>query len=112
MENQVQPQHVSVTHMPAPSNGFGTAAMVIGIISVVLALIPVIGLFAWITSPLAFIFGLIGLTKSPKGGAIAGVVLGAIGLAICLLWATVFGAAVTAATAAGESDKPVLSDTN
>lgn len=103
MENQIQPQHVYVSHQERPSNGLGTTAMVLGIVSVVLAFIPVIGLVAWITSPLALIFGLIGLTKRPKGGAITGVVLGIIGLLICLLWATIFGAAISGAASTANS---------
>ncbi|WP_143084790.1 hypothetical protein [Novosphingobium sp. CF614] len=99
MENQQQPQQFVVTHTQAPSNGLGTSAMVLGIVSIVLAFIPVLGLIAWITSPLALILGLIGVTKNPKGGAITGIVLGAIGIAVCLLWASMFGAIIAAGSA-------------
>ncbi|WP_439567741.1 hypothetical protein [Sphingopyxis sp.] len=98
MDNQ--PQHIVITQSAPPSNGLGTTAMILGIISLVFAFIPLIGFIAWITSPLALIFGLIGVTKAPRGGAIAGIVLGGIAFAICLLWATIFGAAMAAGSGA------------
>jgi hypothetical protein len=87
------------------SNGMGTAAMVIGIIAVILAFIPLLGLISWILAPLAIIFGIIGMTRqnAPKGAAIAGVATGGVALVVCLLWALVFGAAMS--TAAQEQAK-------
>ncbi|MCX4983790.1 DUF4190 domain-containing protein [Streptomyces sp. NBC_00572] len=80
----------------SPSNGMGTAAMVLGIISVA-------GFCMWgvgtILGILALIFGIIGLKKAGRGEAtnrgmaVAGVVLGVIGLLISavflgfLIWA-------------------------
>jgi hypothetical protein len=98
MENQPQPQpqHVFITQTAPPSNGLGTAAMVLGIISVVFVFIPILGLVAWITSPLALIFGLIGLGRAPKGGAITGVVTGCIGIAVCIMWVSALVAAASA----------------
>ncbi|MGW5423557.1 DUF4190 domain-containing protein [Streptomyces sp. NPDC003943] len=70
---------------PAPSNGMGTAAMVLGIIAVA-------GFCLWgfgaLLGILALIFGIIGLKKAGRGEAtnrgmaIAGVVLGAVGILI------------------------------
>ena len=87
------------------SNSMGTAAMVLGIIALVLSFIPVIGMISWILAPLAIIFGIIGMNKVgvPKGGAIAGLVTGGIALLICLLWVIAFGAAV--GNAAAEADR-------
>jgi hypothetical protein len=78
------------------TNSMGTAAMVIGIIALVLSLIPVIGFISWVLAPLAIIFGIIGLNNkngAPKGGAIAGVATGGVALLICFLWLVAFGAA-------------------
>jgi len=80
-------------------NGMGTASMVLGIIGLVLAFIPFLGLFSWVLAPLAIIFGLIGISKgnAPKGQAIAGLATGGVALALCLLWAIAFGAALSGA---------------
>ena len=94
--------HVHVNTVAERSNGMATAALVIGVIGLILAFIPIIGMISWILSPLAIIFGAVGLnavnkTGVGKGGAITGIVTGIIGLLICLLWATAFGAAVAGA---------------
>ncbi|HEY0013463.1 MAG TPA: hypothetical protein VGB79_11515 [Allosphingosinicella sp.] len=92
-------------HYPqANTNTMGTAAMVLGIIALVLSFIPVIGMISWILAPLAIIFGIIGLNRVgvPKGGAIAGLATGGVALVICLLWALAFGAAVGNAAAEAE----------
>ncbi|HEX8554083.1 MAG TPA: hypothetical protein VF695_05200 [Sphingomonas sp.] len=77
----------------------GTAAMVLGIIALVLSIIPIIGFVSWILAPLAIIFGIIGLNRAgaPKGGAIAGLATGGVALLICLAWATLWGAALSEA---------------
>jgi hypothetical protein len=77
----------------------GTAAMVIGIIAIILSVIPLLGMISWILAPLAIIFGIIGLTRqdAPKGAAIAGVATGGVALVICLCWAMLFGAAMSSA---------------
>ncbi|WEH36148.1 DUF4190 domain-containing protein [Streptomyces sp. AM 4-1-1] len=70
---------------PAPANGMGTAALVLGIISVV-------GFCLWglgiVLGVLALVFGLLGRGRAKRGEAnnggmaIAGVVLGAVGIAV------------------------------
>lgn len=70
---------------PAPSNGMGTASMVLGIIAVA-------GFCLWgfgaLLGILALVFGIIGLKKAGRGEAtnrgmaIAGVVLGGVGILI------------------------------
>jgi hypothetical protein len=62
---------------PRPGNGMAIAALVCGIIGLLL--------FWFVLSPLAIIFGAIGISKankgaSGKGQAVAGLVLGIIGL--------------------------------
>ncbi|MBZ4321746.1 DUF4190 domain-containing protein [Streptomyces huiliensis] len=67
-----------------PDNGFGTAALVLGIVSLVLAISVVLGL---VLGVLAVIFGAVGRAKavrgvaSNRGQAMAGLILGALGLA-------------------------------
>jgi hypothetical protein len=79
------------------SNGLAIAALITGIIGMILALIPVIGFLSWILSPLATILGFIAL-RNPvsKGASIGGIVTGIIGILICIAWALLFGAAVAA----------------
>ena len=91
----------------ARSNGLGTAAMVLGIIALVLSFIPLLGLLSWVLAPLAVIFGIIAVLKpdQPHGTAIAGIATGGVALVICLLWGLVFGAALSnAATAAAAAN--------
>ncbi|MGJ7907616.1 hypothetical protein ACOQFL_14195 [Actinopolyspora sp. H202] len=76
-----------------PSNGLGTAALVLGIIGVVLSLIPVFGVIAWPVVIVGIILGIIGIRKVSQGRAtnkkvaITGTVLSGVGLAICIIWA-------------------------
>ncbi|RED16062.1 hypothetical protein [Parasphingopyxis lamellibrachiae] len=69
------------------SNGMALAAMIIGLIAVLLALIPIIGFISWILAPLAIVFGLIG-KNSPTGGGFAwtGIISGGVALLICVAW--------------------------
>jgi hypothetical protein len=71
-----------------PGNGLAVAAMVLGIISVVLC-------FLWFLGPvlgiLAIIFGALGLSKSKKvgrgrGAALAGLILGVIGILLSIVF--------------------------
>ncbi len=68
--------------------GLSTASLVLGILSLFLGWIPVIG---WILVALALIFGIVGLVKiskdkhlNGKGLSIAGIILGALGLIIAI----------------------------
>ncbi|PCG86175.1 hypothetical protein CIB93_10625 [Streptomyces sp. WZ.A104] len=83
---------------PAPSNGLGTAAMVLGIVSVVGFCLYGINIILGI---LALIFGIIGLGRAKRGEAtnrgmaIAGIILGSIGMVLgsvilgVIIWAGV-----------------------
>jgi Mg2+ and Co2+ transporter CorA len=86
------------------SNPMGTAAMVLGIIALILSIIPIIGFISWILAPLAIIFGIIGLNKAGagRGSAIAGLATGGVALLICIAWATLWTAAVNEAVRNGQ----------
>jgi type IV secretory pathway VirB10-like protein len=83
-----------------PKNGLGTAGFVLGLIGLIFAFIPIIGIVAWPLTILGLIFGIVGTLRanrgqaSNKGLAITAVVLSAIGLVICVLWTAAFGKAV------------------
>jgi hypothetical protein len=77
-----------------PRNGLGTAALVCGVIAVVVSLIPVVNWFTWPLGVLAIVFGAVGWSRANKGQAtnkkiaIAGLVLGiASFLTFCLIYA-------------------------
>ena len=87
---------VAQTAAPASGNGMAVAALVLGIVGMLIALIPIFGLFGLIMGVLAFIFGIAGWRKVKRGvtttgkgmaitGAITGliaVILGIVGLVI------------------------------
>jgi heme/copper-type cytochrome/quinol oxidase subunit 2 len=83
--------------MRAPRNGFGVAALVLGILAIVLCWTGIGGIVLGI---LALIFGILGVRRANrreatnKGVAISGIVTGAIGLVVgiifTILWVTAF----------------------
>ncbi|OLL75417.1 hypothetical protein Ae168Ps1_3818 [Pseudonocardia sp. Ae168_Ps1] len=87
-----------------PRNGFGTTALVLGIIGVLTAMIPIVGVVAWPMVILGLIFGVLGIVRAGKGiatnrgVAISGTVLSALGLLLCILWVAAFGSAVDSAS--------------
>ncbi|MER7724464.1 DUF4190 domain-containing protein [Streptomyces sp. NPDC096323] len=88
-----------------PSNGMGTAAMVMGILAV--CLFCVYGIPSIILGTLALIFGIIGRKRAARGEAdnagqaLAGVILGSIGIAIGVV---IIGGIIWLATHADEFD--------
>ncbi|WP_018331135.1 DUF4190 domain-containing protein [Actinomycetospora chiangmaiensis] len=87
---------------PAPRNGLATAGFVVALIGAVLALIPIIGIVSWVLSPVGLVLSIVGIVAASKSGigrglAIAGAVLGAVGLLICMIWVAVIGSAVSKA---------------
>jgi|GEM_PF-3989968 len=72
---------------PKPGNGFGIAALVLGILAVLASFIPFVGVFSFILGPLAILFGILGLTlrrQSGKGTSITGMILGAASVVIAV----------------------------
>lgn len=79
----------------APSNGLATAALVLGIIGTVLAIIPILGILGAVVGGVGLVLAVFGLLASRKHGvgkgkAIAGLVLGVASLVLFMM--------VTAAT--------------
>lgn len=77
---------------PAKGNGFGVAALVIGIVGLVISVIPILGFAAFILGPIAIIFGIVGVvqTHRPKGMAVTGMVLGLISIIVSAVITTAF----------------------
>jgi hypothetical protein len=88
------PVYITPATAPAPSNGLGVSALVLGIVGVVLAWVPFLG---FILGVLATVFGAVGLSYARKGKAtnkgmaIAGLVLGIIAI---VFWPLVLGTIV------------------
>lgn len=94
-----------------PKNGFGTAALVLGIIAVVFGFIPVVGVFFAIPlAILALLFGALGIVRaftgkaSNKGVSITGTSLGVAAIIVAtVMTVAVFSAASDAAKAIDDS---------
>jgi hypothetical protein len=90
---------------PAPKNGLGTTALVLGILGALFSLIPFIGVIAWPLVILGLIFGIVGFFRARsgkatnRGVAIAGTILSLIGLIMCIVYASAFTSAVANSTA-------------
>ena len=104
MENQTQntppqqpyQQTVSIQQVEKRSNGIGTAGFILALVTLFLGWIPVFGWILWV---LGLIFSAVGVTKRPKGLAIAGLVISLIGIVFLLaLFGVILGAAGIAAT--------------
>ena len=71
-------------------NGFGTAGFVLAVIALFFGWIPVIG---WIVWAPGLIFSFIGVFRTPKRMAIAGLAISLIGIILLILIRTVPGVA-------------------
>ena len=89
-QKEVQPTFV-IEQAPAASNAMGTAGFIIALVTIFLFWIPVLGWILWL---LGLIFSGIGVTRKPKGLAIAGLVISLIGLILLIVVLGLFAAAV------------------
>lgn len=73
-------------------NGMGTAGLVLGIISLCFAVIPIVGLVAWVLWPLGAIFSGVGLNRANRAlatnrnAALAGMIVSLVAAAVCIAW--------------------------
>lgn len=79
------PQQTHVHVHPAPSNGLGTAAGICSILGLI---------SCGILCPIGLVLGLMSMGKEPKGMALTGVILGAIGSFVYLIVFIFFGGAL------------------
>ena len=98
------PRRLPSRRLP-PGDGLGTAGLVLGIIALVLAVIPTVGVIAWFIWPVGLVLAVIGFARvrsgeaTNRGPALAGVITSGVAAAVCLLGLviTVVGAASTPA---------------
>jgi hypothetical protein len=109
MENQTTP--------PAPNakagQNMGVAALILGIIAVILAFIPCTFMFAGIPCLLAIIFGAVGMSQAKKGGAkrtlpMAGLILGIISAVFVAVYSYIAFEAVMGVKSAMEQDSTFM----
>ncbi|MFJ8233024.1 DUF4190 domain-containing protein [Streptomyces sp. NPDC094448] len=73
-----------------PGNGMGVAALVLGIIGIILGLAVFLFWLSWLPALLALVFGIIGVSQARKGPAtnkgmaLGGVIMGSIGLLLSI----------------------------
>lgn len=76
-------------------SAMATASLVLGILGLMVVWIPVVGLIAWVLSPLGLMLGLFAVARpAGRGTAIAGVICSAVGLVGCFAWAALFGVTI------------------
>lgn len=86
-------------HHNQPRNGLGTAGFVVGLVGLVFAFIPIVGVVAWPMVIVGLVLSIIGVVRvhhghaTNKGLSIAGIAVSAAGLVICVLWLAAFGSA-------------------
>lgn len=84
---------------PAPRNGLGTAALILGIVGVLAGLIPLTFWLAGILAVLAVVLGVTGVARANRGQAsnkrtaLAGTLLGGLAAALAVLGAVLLGQA-------------------
>ena len=90
-EQNTSGQTVIINQPEKQSNGIGTAGFVLALIGLFLGWIPILG---WIVWTLGFIFSFIGVFKTPRGLAIAGLAISLIGIILLLVVFAGIGAAL------------------
>ena len=75
-------QTIIINQQEKKSNGIGTAGFVLALIALFLGWVPVLG---WIVWALGLILSFVGVFKTPRGMAIAGLVISLIGIILLLV---------------------------
>ncbi|TWP46423.1 DUF4190 domain-containing protein [Lentzea tibetensis] len=84
---------------PPAQNGMGIASFVLGLLGLLTSFIPVVGIVAWPMVIIGLVLGFVALGKAGRGMAtnrgmaVAGIVLSALGLVVCVIWVVLFGKA-------------------
>lgn len=92
---------------PAPSNGLGVAALVLGILAILLAFVPILGFVAYPLAIVGIILGLVGLGRvrsgrSSRGITLAGLIASIVGLVLVIVSTVVYVSAIGAGVASAD----------
>ncbi|MDD7963918.1 DUF4190 domain-containing protein [Actinomycetospora lemnae] len=93
--------------VPQPTNGLATGGFVVALVGAVLALVPFVGIVAWVISPVGLVLSIVAQAAAIRRGGVgrglanAGIVLGAVGLLICVLWVSAFASATSTPSTSG-----------
>ena len=85
-----------------PSNGLAVGGFIVALIGFILSLIPIIGTVSWLLSPVGLILSAVGIVVagrrygSGRGLAITGVILGVLGIIMCIVYTVAVVGAVSA----------------
>lgn len=90
-EPQQESQTILINQVKKDSNGIGTAGFIMALVAIFFGWVPILGWFIWL---LGLIFSFVGIFRSPKGLAIAGLVISLIGIVLLVF---VFGVFLVAA---------------
>ena len=92
----VNPQPTIIVNQTTPeapkTNGMGVAGFVLALLGLFLGWVPVLGWVLWV---LGLIFSLVGVFRTPKGLAIAGLIITFIGLIVLLIVGAAIATAVS-----------------
>lgn len=92
---------------PVPSNGLGVAALVLGILAILLAFIPILGFVAYPLAIVGIILGLVGLGRvrrgrSSRGITLAGLIASIVGLVLVIVSTVIYVSALSAGVASAD----------
>jgi hypothetical protein len=83
---------------PAPTNGMAIASLVLGIVSVLIVWIPVVGILGTVMALIGLVLGILSLRRlEGRGLAIGGIVCAGVSLVITALYLMAFLAVIAAA---------------
>lgn len=90
--NQASPAQVVINQGSSqPTNGIGVAGFILALLALFLGWIPILGWVMWL---LGLILSGVGMTRRPRGLAIAGLVISMIGLILLVVVFAAIGAAM------------------
>lgn len=87
-------------HGPAPTNGMAIASLVLGIVSVLIVWIPIVGILGTLMALISLVLGILALRQSTgRGLAIGGLVCAGVSMVITAVYMFGFVAILSAAAA-------------
>lgn len=75
-------RNVNIHPVQSQSNTMGIAGFILAIVSLFIGWIPFLGWIVWL---LGLIFSIVGVTKEPKGFAIAGLIISFLGIILLII---------------------------